>query len=63
MSNARESGVGSRGSEPPRGGDAPTPDPRLPTPVSPNWPFLYSAVLIELAVLIIVFYAFTKAFA
>jgi hypothetical protein len=42
---------------------SPTPDPRLPTPASANWPFLYSAVIIELAILIIIFYAFTKAFA
>jgi len=42
---------------------SPTPDPRLPTPATTNWPLLYSAVLIELAVLIIIFYAFTKAFA
>jgi hypothetical protein len=42
---------------------SPTPDPRLPTPATANWPFLYSAVLIELAILIIIFYAFTKAFA
>jgi len=42
---------------------SPTPYPRLPTPTTPNWPFLYSAVIIELAILIIIFYAFTKAFA
>jgi hypothetical protein len=29
----------------------------------PNWPLLYSVVLIELAILIVIFYAFTKAFA
>jgi hypothetical protein len=34
-----------------------------PTPDTTNWPLLYSAVLIELAVLILIFYAFTKAFA
>jgi hypothetical protein len=28
-----------------------------------NWPRLYAAVLIELALLIVIFYAFTKAFA
>lgn len=28
-----------------------------------NWPRLYAAVLAELALLIVVFYAFTKAFA
>jgi hypothetical protein len=43
--------------------NAPTPDPRLPTPSTANWPLLYSAVLIELAILIILFYAFTKALA
>ena len=41
----------------------PTPDPRPPTPGNQNWPLLYAAVLAELAVLIIIFYAFTKAFA
>jgi hypothetical protein len=43
--------------------NAPTPDPRLPTPAAPNWPLLYGAVLAELAILIILFYAFTKALA
>jgi hypothetical protein len=28
-----------------------------------NWPRLYAAVLGELALLIVIFYAFTKAFA
>jgi hypothetical protein len=28
-----------------------------------NWPWLYAAVLAELALLILIFYAFTKAFA
>jgi hypothetical protein len=47
--------------------ELPTADGRQPTapdtPTTTNWPLLYSAVLIELAVLVIVFYAFTKAFA
>ena len=55
-----EWGVGSRGSELPAGGEAPTP---LPTPREPNWRLIYSAVLIELAILVVIFYAFTKAFA
>jgi hypothetical protein len=59
MSDAREPGVGSRGSEL----NAPTPDTRLPTPHEPNWRLIYSAVIVELAILIIIFYAFTKAFA
>ena len=39
-------------------------DSRQP-PVShePNWPLLYTAVIAELALLIVIFYAFTKAFA
>ncbi len=36
----------------------PTPDPRFP-----NWPLLYTVVLAELVILVIIFYAFTKAFA
>jgi len=44
------------------GDGGPTADSREPT-AHPNWPLLYSVVLIELAILIIVFYAFTKAFA
>jgi hypothetical protein len=27
-----------------------------------NWPWLYAAVLAELALLIVIFYAFTRAF-
>jgi len=42
--------------------EVPTPDTRQPTPREPNWPLLYIAVLGELALLIIIFYAFTKAF-
>jgi hypothetical protein len=41
----------------------PTADSRQPTPIEPNWRLLYSAVIIELALLIVIFYAFTKAFA
>jgi hypothetical protein len=65
MSDEREWGVGSRGSEPeiPLKAKAPTPDSRLPTPDNVNWPLLYAAVLGELTLLIIIFYAFTKAFA
>ena len=43
--------------------NTPTPDTRQPTPREPNWRFIYSAVMIELALLILIFYAFTKAFA
>jgi len=65
MSDARESGVGSRGSElgSPTTSEAPTPDTRQPTPGAPNWRLIYSAVIIELTILIVIFYAFTKAFA
>ena len=66
MSEARESGVGGRGSElgPSVGSPSPTPDTRHPTPAAePNWRLIYSAVLIELTILIVIFYAFTKAFA
>jgi len=42
---------------------AETPDPRQTTPAEPNWFLLYGTVLTELVVLIIAFYAFTKAFA
>ena len=48
---SRESGTGTESS-----------DTRHPTPREPNWRLLYSAVIIELALLILVFYAFTKAF-
>lgn len=63
MSSARESGVGGRGSEPPALGNAQNPDNRQPTTDNTNWPLLYAAVIGELAILVIVFYAFTKAFA
>ena len=59
MSDTRESGIGGRESEL----NAPTPDTRQPTPREPNWRLLYAAVLGELTILIIIFYAFTKAFA
>ncbi|MEA2325840.1 MAG: hypothetical protein QOE68_799 [Thermoanaerobaculia bacterium] len=59
MSDEREWGVGGRGSEL----NAPTPDTRHPTPHEPNWRLIYAAVLGELTILIIIFYAFTKAFA
>lgn len=57
-----EQGAGSRGSGV---GEIEGSDTRLPVPDSrePNWPLLYAAVIGELAILIIVFYAFTKAFA
>jgi len=67
MSDERGSGVGSGESE--QAVETPTPDPRLPItgngkPTTDNvrWPLLYGAVLIELTLLIIIFYAFTKAF-
>jgi hypothetical protein len=65
MSDAREPGVGSRGSElgSPTNSEAPTPDTRPPKPCEPNWRLIYAAVLGELAILIVIFYAFTKAFA
>lgn len=41
-----------------------TPDARQPTAREPTrWALLYSVVIIELAVLILIFYAFTKAYA
>jgi hypothetical protein len=63
--SSRGSGIGSRGSENESGSIdfSPTPDSRLPTPVEPNWPLLYGIVLGELVILIVAFYAFTKAFA
>ena len=57
------SAVGSRVSGKTPAEDLPTPDSRQPTPREPNWRLIYSAVMIELALLIIIFYAFTKAFA
>jgi hypothetical protein len=65
-----EWGVGSRESEheassPAQLSRAPLPTPHTPqpTPRSPNWNVIYGIVLGELAILIAVFYAFTKAFA
>lgn len=43
--------------------NAPTPDSRPPTPAEPHWRLIYAAVIAELALLIVIFYAFTKAFA
>jgi hypothetical protein len=58
------SAVGSRASgENKPAGELPTPDGRQPTAREPNWRLIYSAVIIELAILILIFYAFTKAFA
>jgi hypothetical protein len=57
------SGVGSRLSGKSLVNEVPTPDSRHPTPREPNWRLIYSAVLGELALLILIFYAFTKAFA
>jgi len=57
------SGVGSRLSgENEAARELPTPDTR-PTPREPNWRLIYAAVLGELTLLVIIFYAFTKAFA
>ena len=55
------SGVGCRvsGTTPP----TEVPDNGQPTTDNVRWRLLYSAVIIELALLIVVFYAFTKAFA
>jgi len=57
------SGVGSRVSAKNHVNEVPTPDRRHPTPREPNWPMLYGAVMAELLLLIVIFYAFTKAFA
>jgi len=61
----RVSGVGSRlsGKDELPTAAAPTTDNRQPTTQGPNWPLLYGAVLAELLILIIIFYAFTRAFA
>ncbi|HEV7485020.1 MAG TPA: hypothetical protein VGQ65_05020 [Thermoanaerobaculia bacterium] len=65
MSDEREWGVGGGEWEPKSstGAPAPTPHTPLPTPNEPNWRLIYTAVLGELTILIIIFYAFTKAFA
>jgi hypothetical protein len=56
------SAVGSRVSEK-QDFDVPTADGRQPTPREPSWSLIYAAVLGELVILIVIFYAFTKAFA
>ncbi len=61
MTTTREPGVGGRESEPPTSGQEP--DNRQPTTDNVNWPLLYTVVLGELVILVLVFYAFTKAFA
>jgi len=61
--NERGSGVGSGELEPKATCGAPTPHTPPPTPREPNWRLIYAAVLTELTLLIIIFYAFTKAFA
>ena len=63
--NVRVSDVGGRESENKSGSSdfSPTPDSRPATPAEPNWPLLYGIILAELAILIVAFYAFTKAFA
>jgi hypothetical protein len=63
MSEEREWGVGSRESENKPSSPAEISHAPLPTPHTPNWKLLYAAVLTELALLILIFYAFTKAFA
>ncbi|HXA20503.1 MAG TPA: hypothetical protein VN380_26220 [Thermoanaerobaculia bacterium] len=63
MRKTREPGVGGGGPEPPTNGAAPVPDNRQPTTDNVNWPLLYAAVIGELVILVIIFYAFTKAFA
>ena len=57
------SAVGSRLSGKTETMEVPTPDSRQPTAREPNWRLLYTAVITELALLIVIFYAFTKAFA
>ena len=61
MTSERESGAGGRELDPPTGGQEP--DNRQPTTDNVNWPLLYTAVIGELVILVLVFYAFTKAFA
>jgi hypothetical protein len=60
MSETRERGLG--GGEPEPNSGTATPRDLPPIPREPNWRLIYSAVIIELALLIIIFYAFTKAF-
>lgn len=38
-------------------------DPEAPPPIMKSWKRLYAVVLLNLAVLVALFYAFTKAFA
>jgi hypothetical protein len=57
------SAVGSRVSGNDRGEPLPTPDNEQPTTDNVRWRLLYAAVITELAILILIFYAFTKAFA
>ena len=63
--STRGSDVGGRESENKSGSSdfSPTNDNRQPTTKEPNWFLLYGIVLAELVILIIAFYAFTKAFA
>ena len=63
MSEERELGVGGGEWEPKVSLSAPTPHTLPPTPREPHWRLLYAAVITELALLIVIFYAFTKAFA
>jgi hypothetical protein len=59
----RVSAVGSQVSGKTHAKEVLTPDTRQPTPSEPNWGLIYAAVLGELTLLILIFYAFTKAFA
>ena len=63
--STRGSGVGGRESENKSGSIdfSTTPDSRQTTPAEPNWPKLYTFVLAELAIIIVLLYTFTKAFA
>jgi hypothetical protein len=63
MRKTRDPGVGGREAEPPTSGEAPVPDNRQPATDNVNWPLLYAAVIGELVILVLIFYAFTKAFA
>ena len=55
--------VGSGLSGKAEGESLPTGSRQPPVSHEPNWPLLYAAVIAELALLIVIFYAFTKAFA
>jgi hypothetical protein len=63
MSEKRELGVGGWSRKLTEPLPLPTPHPPPPTPREPNWRLIYAAVLGELTILIVIFYAFTKAFA